>query len=408
MPSRSLFAKRSSTNGAGLGLLALPLPAAAAAAVVAGLGLALGSSGLAAAGLAALALAGAFAAYLIVVERRRHASTEHQLQDQARFLEALVASVGIVSDSRDPREILDRTCEEAQKLFRASAARVIAPDAEEADACEDEDVLCVALRAGDAPVGTLELRRAEAFDRLDVARATVLADFASRAFENARLIAEAKEREDERARLTERLITAEQDERRRLSIFLHDGPLQSMSGMALMHDAALAAIHEGRNDDAAKVIASSLERERQTIRTLRDLSFAIEPLVLRDEGFAAAVAALAEQVETAHEIHVSSDVAPGEQLAEKAQVALYQLVREALNQAVGRRPSWITVKVFADGGSFVTEIEDDGVGERRRSGVEELDERVRVLNGRVSVESPPAGGTTVRVVLPAYAAEAAS
>src|SRR5436190_951151 len=84
---------------------------------------------------------------------------------------------------------------------------------------------CLAVRA--RPIGALALTRAEPFRRWDVIRATVLADFASRAVENAQLVAEAGERETERARLTERLITAEQDERRRLSLFLHDGPLQS-------------------------------------------------------------------------------------------------------------------------------------------------------------------------------------
>ena len=154
----------------------------------------------------------------------------------------------------------------------------------------------------------LELRRTDAFPRADLMRATMLAEFASRAVENDRLIGEARDREEERTRLTESLITAEQDERRRLSIFLHDGPLQSMSGIALMHDAALAALEEGRIEDATKVIRSSLERERDTIRTLRDLSFAIEPLVLRDRGFAAAVDALVEQVEGAHDIRVDADV----------------------------------------------------------------------------------------------------
>src|SRR5918992_5392247 len=124
----------------------------------------------------------------------------------------------------------------------------------------------VPLTARGERLGTLELKRPEPFHRLDLMRATVLADFASRAVENAQLIDEAVQREDERARLTERLITAEQDERRRLSIFLHDGPLQSMSGIALMHDAALAAIEEGRYDEAAELVASSLERERSTIR----------------------------------------------------------------------------------------------------------------------------------------------
>jgi signal transduction histidine kinase len=403
MPSRSRFAKPSSIS-ARLGLAGLLVGGTVVFAAVSGIGLVLGSSLTAAVGLvAATACAGAFAVYLIVSERRRHEGVEEGLQAQAAFLEALVGSIAVVSGSLEPGEILDRTRQEAQRLFDARSAAVLSPaEAEVRDAHEVPGGIRVPLRAGEAPVGMLELRRSGPFHRADLIRAAMLADFACRAIENARLLAEAQEREDETSRLTDRLITAEQDERRRLSIFLHDGPLQSMSGIALMHDAALAAIREGRLEEAERVIASSLERERDTIRTLRDLSFAIEPLVLRDRGFAAAVDALAEQVEASYRISVTADVRAGDALGEKAQVALYQLIREAVNQAVRRRPGRITISVTANGDGYATEIEDDGMGERRRGGIDELDERVRVLHGRVSVETSPEGGTTVRVVLPPY------
>ena len=93
--------------------------------------------------------------------------------------------------------------------------------------------------------------------------------------------------EDERERLVERIITAEQDERRRLALFLHDGPVQNLAGIALMLDAAVQAIDDGRPEAARDIMASALERHRETIRSLRDLSFNIEPVVLRDQGFGA-------------------------------------------------------------------------------------------------------------------------
>lgn len=221
----------------------------------------------------------------------------------------------------------------------------------------------------------------------------------------ARLVAEAHARERERVRLTEQLITAEQDERRRLSVFLHDGPLSSMAGIALMHDAALAALADGRHEDAARVIETSLERERQTIQTLRDLTFAMEPLVLRDHGFGAAIGALREQIERAHRITVSTSVEAGEEIGEKAQVALYQIIREALTQAVRRRPGRIEVTVTREeDGSFLVELADDGLEERRRASIEAIDERVRILNGRLTIETGGPGGTVVRVVVPAYVA----
>jgi signal transduction histidine kinase len=247
-----------------------------------------------------------------------------------------------------------------------------------------------------------ERRRHEVAEDALHAQANYLESLAA---ENARLLEEARDREDERARLTEQVITAEQDERRRLSVFLHDGPLQSMSGIALMHDAALAAIRDGRHEDAARVIESSLERERKTIQELRDLSFAIEPLVLRDQGFHAAVRALGDQIEQSHRVTVSTNVRDGERLGEKTQAALYQIIREAVNQAVRRNPENIEVAVGElDDGGFAVEISDDGVGERRRASIEEIEERVRVLNGRFSVEHGDEGGTMVRVVIPGYVA----
>jgi len=140
---------------------------------------------------------------------------------------------------------------------------------------------------------------------------------------------------------------------------------------------------------------------------LRDLSFAIEPLVLRDAGFFAAVRALGDQIEGTHRITVLTDVEAGERLGEKTQVALYQIIRESLNQAVRRRPLKIEVAVHErEDGGFEAEIADDGVEERRRGSIEAIDERVKILNGRLSIDSGEHGGTLVRVVVPPYVAAA--
>jgi signal transduction histidine kinase len=404
MPSRSRFASPSSTRPAEA------LAAATVLAAVCGLiGWATGLFWLAAAGLVmATALAGAFAVYLIVSERRRHESAEDELQAQTSFLESLVDSIAAVSSPLEAKEIIERMCEEAKRLFDAREARFLSPAenaAGESRLTENGMIVPLAVRGNQ--VGALSLIRPGGFHRWDLIRASVLADFASRAAENARLIVEAQEREGERARLAEQLITAEQDERRRLSLYLHDGPVQSMAGIALMNDAALAALRDGRYEDAAKVIETSLERERRTIQELRDLSFAIEPVVLRDQGFGAAVRALGDQIEQSHRITVATETDAGERLSEKAQVALYQIIRESLNQAVRRQPQQIGVTVVElDGGGFAAEIDDDGVGERRRASIEEIDERVQILNARLSVESRAEGGTAVRVVMPSYVAAA--
>jgi signal transduction histidine kinase len=214
--------------------------------------------------------------------------------------------------------------------------------------------------------------------------------------------------EDRFAHLAERVITAEQDERRRLAIFLHDGPVQHLSGIALMLDAALGAIDAGSPDDARTILAAALDRHRATIRELRDLSFNIEPVVLRDQGFDAAVRALADQVGLEQGVRIELDVAAGNRLGEQVQVGLYQIIRESLTQAIRRGPpTSISVRLGeVDGSDLELVIEDDGSGERRKASLDSLGERAATLNARFSVEQPPEGGTRVHVVLPAYAAGA--
>ncbi|HVD09094.1 MAG TPA: hypothetical protein VNB88_00455 [Gaiellaceae bacterium] len=406
MQSRSRFAKRSSISAGSRSLAPAFVVATVLGAVAGALGLALDRAALTGLGLVVgLSFAGAFAATLIVQERRRHVVAEDELQAQASFLESLVDSIAAVSSSHEPGEILERTADEARRLFDADEVR-LTQEGEEADT-PAPGVMRVRLAIRGEPIAVLVLKRREPFRRWDVVRASMLADFASHAVENARLVLEAQEREADRLRLTDRLINAEQDERRRLSIWLHDGPLSTMSGVALMHDAALAAIEDGRYEDAAKVVTTALARERDTIRTLRDLSFALEPLVLRDQGFEAAVQAVGEQIEASQRIRVLVDVRDGERLAEKAQVELYQIIRESLDQAVQRKPKEIKVTVGAvEGGGYRLEVADDGVAERRRGSIEDIEERVRVLNARLSVDQGGDGGTRIVVDLPAYVAAA--
>jgi two-component system NarL family sensor kinase len=208
---------------------------------------------------------------------------------------------------------------------------------------------------------------------------------------------------DDRDRL-DRLIAAEQDERRRIALFLHDGPVQNLSGIALMLDAAIHAIEDGRGEDARQIIASALDKHRNTIRELRDLSFALEPVVLRDQGFGPALRALAEQVGTANEMRIDLDIDVAEQLGETAQVALYTIIRELLDQSIRRGPpTRVEVKIArSPDGGVETSVADDAEPERRRRSFEAIEERVQMLHGEIDVGVGPASGTSVRVTLPPY------
>ena len=208
----------------------------------------------------------------------------------------------------------------------------------------------------------------------------------------------------EHARLSDQLITAEQEERRRLALFLHDGAVQSMSGIALMLDAVIAAVEGGRAEEADRILSSALEKQRETIRSLRDLSFQLEPVVLRDQGFEPAVRALADQLGMSNRIQIDLEVESAEALSEHAQVAIYQIIREALHQAIRRGPPTRVSVGIAEvaGGGVEAVIADNAPGERRRASFDAIAERARSLSGRMSIDPGPDGGTAVRIVFPPY------
>jgi signal transduction histidine kinase len=396
MTGRHIWARLDTASRAGLLVLAF-----AAAAVLAAVALTVGSHPLTVAGLAlAIALAGLLAAYLIVTERRRHEAAEQELTSEARFLESLVETMGSIAAGGD---VLERTREEAERLFEANA-RLLAPG-ERPRPAPAENAIVIPLQAHDEEIGALRLTRSQPFERDDVVRATVLADFAAREHENAQLLEDARLREAERSRLSDQLLTAEQEERRRLANELHDGAVQSLSGVALLLDAGLNSIAEGRGEEARDIIGRALERHRATIGQLRNLSFNLEPVVLRDQGFAPAVRALTDEIALAHHVRVELDVDVADRLAEKTQVGLYQIIREALNQAVRRGPpQTLSVKMWdTEDGGVEAVITDDAPGERRRRSLEELAERARTLNGVLTVHQGDGGGTTVNLILPPYA-----
>jgi signal transduction histidine kinase len=345
-------------------------------------------------------------AQLLASERRRHEVVEEELAGQASFLESLVASFGTIATTLDVDQILDLTRSEGERLFRARAA--LLEPGEQRGHGPAEHELVYPLRVRGVELARLRLVRPQPFDRDEVARASILVDFVSRAIENAQLLAEAKVREADRARLSDRLITAEQEERRRLALYLHDTSVQSLSGITLMLDAALDFVRKGRAEEGEEILVGALERQRTAIRGLRDLSFHLEPVVLRDQGFAPAVQALASQLGLEREIQIEVDVDPAEELAERAKVGLYQIIREALHSSIRRGPpTRVSVKVaeLVDESIELT-ISDDAPGERRRAVFEPIEERARTLSGTLDIEAGADGGTTVRIRLPPYAARA--
>jgi signal transduction histidine kinase len=209
----------------------------------------------------------------------------------------------------------------------------------------------------------------------------------------------------ERALLAERIL-AEQDERRRLAELIHDGPVQHLSAIVQTVDAALEAVRSGDTRHADEMLSRALRLSRDASQELRALCDDLEPRALRELGFPDALAALARRIASRREVEIDLDVEHASELGEHAQLGLYQIVREALDQAVRRgAPSRIEVSVRpAEHGGATLTVSDDGPPERRSTVLELLAERAATLNARFSSEARWPRGSTIRVDVPPSAA----
>lgn len=210
----------------------------------------------------------------------------------------------------------------------------------------------------------------------------------------------------ERALLAERML-AEQEERRRVAELLHDGPIQQLSAISQMLDAGIVELRGGNAERATEILGRGLELSRDAARDLRQLCDDLEPRVLRTLGFSAAAAALARRISARSDVAIHLDVenaASG--LGENTAVALYQILREATEQAV-RRGTLTRVEISlreTEGGGVELVVVDDGPPERRAAVLEGLAERAATLNGRFSSEVRYPRGSTLRIEVPPAAA----
>jgi signal transduction histidine kinase len=205
-------------------------------------------------------------------------------------------------------------------------------------------------------------------------------------------------------RLVERL-RAERDERRRLAELVHDGPVQHLAALGQMLDAAEAAFLTNEPEAARDLMRRAREIAREAAVDLRDLIAGFEPATLDKEGFEAAVRELADRIVVRHGVEVAVDAPAAELLGEGARSGLYQIVREALDQAVRRGPPRaMSVSLTQTSvGGVVLELTDDGADERRQAVLDGLTQRAEELNG-VFTHDRTESTTTIRIALPPSAA----
>ncbi|WP_200307183.1 PAS domain S-box protein [Streptomyces adelaidensis] len=217
------------------------------------------------------------------------------------------------------------------------------------------------------------------------------------------LIATAIANADSRAQLTAsraRVVAAGDASRRRIERDLHDGVQQRLVSLQLELRMTETLVEDGSSELAQQLthLGKGLD---DTFQDLLQVARGIHPSVLSKGGLGPALRTLARRCAVPVELDLGF---VGARFSEQVEVAAYYVTSECLTNAVKHaRASVVTVAAEEHSGVLELVIRDDGVGGAepdKGSGLIGLIDRVEAIGGRLTVASPPGGGTTLRVRLP--------
>jgi signal transduction histidine kinase len=220
------------------------------------------------------------------------------------------------------------------------------------------------------------------------------------ALENARLQAETRAQLAQVKESRVRIVTAADEERRRIERDLHDGAQQRLAALALQLRTAQRRLGSSQADPTVDALLESAVAELQAANAeLRELVRGVYPAILTEDGLAAAIESLALR----NPFPIELDVLEGRFAAQVEATAYFVTCEGLANVAKHAHASKASVCVSRRNGLLAVEIADDGVGGARPlegSGLSGLVDRVEALGGRLRVLSPVGGGTRLLAEIP--------
>jgi signal transduction histidine kinase len=275
---------------------------------------------------------------------------------------------------------------------------------------ERSRVACVPLWSKGRPLGVLNVlydssrELGEAQTELLVA----IADQVAVAVEHARLVEELREKEAVRGQLLEKVIAAQEEERKRIARELHDETAQALTSLSVsLKGLEMADLSE----DVRKRLADIQSVAADAVKAIHDLSFELRPSVLDDAGLGPAIERYVREFSARHGLPVDVQIAGLRQrLPAVVETALYRIAQEALtNVARHANATHASVLLERRDGVVLLVVEDNGRGMSRRElaadsrdhlGIRGMQERATLVGGTLTIESSPGAGCSVYVEVP--------
>ena len=223
---------------------------------------------------------------------------------------------------------------------------------------------------------------------------------------------------DDLRKLASELVLAEERERKRLAVTLHDEVAQALAAARMRID--LLRNLPGDNE-YRQLIEQAQELLSHSIRQTRALMTDISNPVLYDLGLCSAVEALAEQIKDRNKIEVQCSFEGNlSLLSQDLNVMVFQVVKELLQNVIKHSGAHgARIRIIEDSHSIRAIVADDGVGFDGNKndapdyigggfGLFSIRERVKSFNGNIQIKSRPGIGSEVTVALPKAAGSIAA
>ena len=220
-------------------------------------------------------------------------------------------------------------------------------------------------------------------------------------------ITERKRAEDELADLSRRLIRAQEAERAVIARELHDDVTQRLAVLAIDAGRAELAAAPGVQADAMRMLREELVRISEDVHSL---AYQLHSSVLEELGLVEALRTACERLGRRSLVEVSLDLDPkADGLVSDAALCLFRVAQEALNNVAHHSQALLaSVSLRRVDGGVLLAVRDCGVGfdpagqgTRKTLGLASMRERLRLVNGRLDVESAPGRGTAIVAWVPA-------
>ncbi|MDF2928784.1 MAG: hypothetical protein K0Q75_1022 [Anaerospora sp.] len=223
------------------------------------------------------------------------------------------------------------------------------------------------------------------------------------------LLDELRAKEQMRDTLIAKLMTAQEDERKRISRELHDETSQALTSLMLT---MRVLAEDAPNQEQKDALLLGRDVAASILREVRDLAIELRPPVLDDLGLAAAIERYSEKFASRYGLDIDLHTA-GLQIAvdDPIAVALYRIVQESLNNVVKHsgatnvsifltfHPDQIMVTI-ADNGRGISNDDLIRAQQENRLGLYGMRERVELLQGRLDIRQSPQGGTELCIAIP--------